>query len=87
MTDDDITLTADEWTVHAREKTSTGQYENIEHHATLSGTIPGDTTLDEDARRELKARLLALQKDAQRVVGRACENRVRECEDWGVYDE
>lgn len=86
MSDGDIELTATGWTVSASEKTSTGEYENHESHAALEGDIPLGTRLDEDARRELKARLLALQKDLQEVVERAAENRVRESghEDWGV---
>lgn len=96
---DDITLHGREFTVHAREKISTGDYENAEYHVSISGEIwPDDplfdaggvpvssNELDPEARKELKARLLGLQKDAQEVVERAAENRVAlpESEDWGV---
>lgn len=85
MTDDGITLYGREYTVHAREKVSTGDYENAEYHVSMSGPVVGGV-LNPDNRRELKARLLSLQKDAQDIVERAAENRVAlpESEDWGV---
>lgn len=85
---DEITLTAESWTVHAREKVSTGDYENAEFHISLEGEVDGADELTESTRRVLKARLLALQKEAQETVERACENRIAAegHEDWGVYN-
>lgn len=84
----DVELTAESWTVHAREKVSTGDYENAEFHVSIDGDVRGDpeSGLDEETRRELKARLLAVQKEAQETVERACENRIAAegHEDWGV---
>lgn len=88
MTDDDragMLLTAEEFTVHAREKISTGDYENAEFHTTVSGSVSGHR-LDDQTRLELKARLLSLEKEIQETVERAAKNRIREPEheDWGV---
>jgi len=86
---DDITLTADEYTVHAREKVSIDEYEPAEYHATIEGSVHGIDDLDRESRRELKARLLTLQKELQETVQRSAENRLREPghDDWGVrYD-
>ena len=82
---DGIELTATEWSVSVSEKRSVGDYENVEPFASVSGELP-ETELDEQTRRELKARLLALQKELQEVVERAADNRVRADghEDWGV---
>jgi hypothetical protein len=82
----DIRLTAESFTVHAREKISTGEYENAAYHVTIEGRVGGTTELDDETRAELKARLLAAQKEAQESVQRTAENRIREPghEDWGV---
>lgn len=82
----DIQLTADSFTVHAREKVSTGDYENAEFHVTIEGSVSGAESLENGTREELKARLLAVQKEAQESVQRACENRIAAegHEDWGV---
>jgi hypothetical protein len=86
---DNIQLTAESFTVHAREKISTGDYENAACHVTIEGSVDGATELDADTRVELKARLLAVQKEAQASVRRTVENRIREPghEDWGVYND
>lgn len=86
MSEKGITITATEWTVSAREKISTGDYENFEPHVTIKGEVPMRAELDEAARTELKARLLAVHKEAQEIVERAGENRiaVEDAEDWGV---
>ena len=86
MTDDGIQLTATEFKVSATEKVSTGDYENYQPHVTIEGEIPLAAQLDEENRRELKARLLAIHKDAQEIVQRAAENRIAnpEYENWGV---
>lgn len=86
MTGDGITITATEWTVSASEKISTGDYENYEPHVTIKGEVPMQTELDEETRRELKAKLLAIHRDAQEIVERAGDNRlaVEDAEDWGV---
>jgi len=85
---EDIRLTAESFTVYAREKVSTGDYENAEYHVSIEGSVDGTTELDADTREELKARLLAAQKEAQESVQRTAENRIRESghEDWGVYN-
>lgn len=93
----DVELTAESFTVHAREKISTGDYENAEFHVTIEGGVDhservaaGDAAsgVDEQTRRCLKAKLLSLHKDAQETVERACENRVKADghEDWGVHN-
>ena len=91
MSDDDpdITLTPNEWTIHAREKVSTGDYETHEVHTTLSGSVSGVDQLDDQTHTELKARLLAAQRELQAVVTRTAENRIREDghEDWGVWGD
>jgi len=86
MNEQEIHLNADEFLVHAREKVSTGKYESAEFHTTISGTVDGDGRLDAETRRELRARLLTVHKQAQATVERAAENRIREPghEDWGV---
>ena len=87
MTDDGITLVGTEFTVSAREKISTGDYENAEYHTTIKGELGTPAPeLDEKGRHELKARLLSLHKEAQATVERTANNRIRERghEDWGV---
>ena len=88
MTDDGIQLTATEFKVSATEKVSTGDYENYQPHVTIEGEMPLAVTLDEEQRRELKAKLLALHKDAQEIVERAGENRIAAegHADWGVHN-
>jgi len=84
MTEDGIELTPEEFTVSVTEKRSTGDYENIEPHASVSGTVPDGADCD-DVRREL----LALHRDLQQVVERAATNRnkVPEHEDWTDPDD
>lgn len=81
-----IELSADRFKIHASEKVSTGDYESADYHATIEGDVTHAGDLDGDARTELKARLLAVEKDAQEVVERAAENRLREPghADWSV---
>lgn len=79
-----IELTATEWKVTASEKVSTGEYENYTPYVEISGELPHKDTLDEESRRELKARLLGVEKDAQEIVRRASENRTSDDADWGV---
>lgn len=75
MTDSDIELTPTAWKVSVTEKVSTGDYENHQPHATLEGEFAAD--VDVSAHRpELRARLLALQRDLQAVVDQAAENRI-----------
>lgn len=85
---DDVELHAESFTVHAREKISTGDYENAEYHTTIEGRVETDDPITNGTRRALKARLLAMQKDAQETVERAAENRVAlpESEDWSVRE-
>lgn len=89
MTDHDIELVGREWKVSVTEKRSTGDYENVQPHASLEGTIPdGSGPLDEDARKAVKARLLSVAKELTEVVERTADNRVAlpEGEDWGVHN-
>ena len=86
MSERNIELVADRWKVHASEKISTGDYENHTTSVSLEGEIPRGADLDQEGRKELKARLLAVQREIQSAVERAAENRIREegHEDWGV---
>lgn len=89
MSDTDITLDPSEWSVSAKETVSTGDYENAELFASVSGDIPEHVDLDGDTRTELKARLLAVEKTMQSVVERGASNRVAvpDEEDWGVRSD
>lgn len=89
MSDNDITLDAESFKVHASEKVSTGEYESADYHATLEGSIDGDAPISNGTRRAIKARLLAAQRDLQEVVERSAENRLRVdgSENWGVPEE
>lgn len=84
MSDDDITLTADSFTVHASEKVSTGDYENASMSMTIEGSIEG-LEVEGDIPDRLRARLHAIQRDLQRDVEEASVNRLRdrEFEKWG----
>ena len=87
MSDGGIELVATEWTVSVSETRSTGDYESVEPFTSVSGEIPAPASkLDEQTRKELKARLLSLQKELQEVVERAADNRIKADghEDWGV---
>lgn len=87
---DPIQLVGTEWTVSTKEKRSTGDYENVEPFASVSGDIAQPAgELDEEARRCLQAKLLALHKDLQAVVERAADNRVAhpDSENWGVPED
>lgn len=87
MSEDGIELVGREFTVSVSEKRSTGEYENVEPFVSVSGEIPaGQGTLNEENRRELKARLLSLHKELQEVAERTAENRATDGEDWGVRD-
>jgi len=70
--------------VHAQEKVSTGEYESYTANATIEADVSHTGDLRNGDRVELRARLLALEKDVQESVERACENRIREDghEDW-----
>lgn len=82
----DIELTGQSFKVHVSEKVSTGDYESFDARVTIEGDINHTGSLANGARTELKARLLGLHKDAQEVVERSAENRIRldDAEDWGV---
>jgi hypothetical protein len=84
MTDHDIDLTADSYTIHASEKVSTGDYENANVSMTVEGSIEGVEVLAE-LPDELRARLHTIQRQLQRDVEQAAMNRVRERqhEEWG----
>lgn len=86
MTGKDIELRGREFKVSVTEKRSLGDYENISPHAAIEGDIEMVGDLDEDARRAIEAKLLALHKTLQSVVERCADNRVAvpEAEDWGV---
>lgn len=96
---DEVVLDATEFTVHASEKVSTGDYENANVSMTIEGEIKGvrfgpdgpetfapSPTHSEEERRELYQQLMDIQKDLQRLVERAGENRqrIRDHEDWDV---
>lgn len=82
-----IELSADEWTVHTKETVSTGEYESAGVDVTLAGSVDGIHALDEDARKEIKARLLAVEKELQEAAIRYGENRKADEQDWGVSCE
>lgn len=89
MTDDDpaedgITFTAEEFAVSADETVSTGDYENYDAYASLSGAIDGVGEMDAETRRVIRSHLLALHHDLQDVVERAAANRVKlsDQENW-----
>lgn len=82
MSDDEITLTATEFKVSVTEKRSTGEYENVQPHASLEGEL--ETELAGENRARVRRQLLAIQRDLQAVVEQAADNRVsiEEHEDW-----
>lgn len=84
MSDGDISLTADSFTIHASEKVSTGDYENANVSMTIEGTIEG-VEMGSEIPDALRARLHSIQRDLQRDVEQAGMNRVREreFEKWG----
>lgn len=84
MSDDDITFTAEAYTVHGGEKISTGDYENAQYDVTVEGGIDGVGELDAETRRYIRRRLLVLHRDLQKVVQQAAENRIaiESAEDW-----
>lgn len=84
---DGITITAEGATIHASEKVSTGDYETATVSKTLDLNIEG-VDLEDGVPVALRNRLLAIQRDLQRDVERAGENRVkiRDHEQWGVGD-
>lgn len=78
-----IELRGTEFKVSVTEKRSTGDYENIQPHASVEGEFDGGAALDAD-RAQLRSKLLALQRDLQAVVERAADNRIKADghEDW-----
>jgi hypothetical protein len=84
MGDEDIELTAEEFTIHASEKVSTGDYETASVSMTVEGSIEGVDVVAELSD-DLRARLHAIQRQLQRDVEQAAMNRVRdrEFEKWG----
>jgi len=84
MSDDEIKLTADSFTIHASEKVSTGDYENANVSMTVEGSIEGVEVVAELSD-DLRGRLHAIQRQLQRDVEQAAMNRVREreFEKWG----
>lgn len=84
MSENDISLTADSFTIHASEKVSTGDYENANVSMTIEGSIEG-VEMGSEIPDALRARLHSIQRDLQRDVEQAGMNRVREreFEKWG----
>lgn len=82
----EIDLRAREWSVGASEKISTGDYENYEPNAFISGDIPEGVVLDEDTREEIERELNALHARVMNSVQKAAENRERlpERRDWSA---
>jgi hypothetical protein len=78
-----VTLTATEWSVSASEKISTGQYENYEVSAFVSGDIPEGVNVTEDGE-ELETELNRVHARLMDSVQKAAENRERlpEDRDW-----
>lgn len=88
MSDDDrITITADGATLHAQEKVSTGDYETFTASCSLDVAIEG-ADIDAGIPKPLRARLLSIQRDLQRDVEQAAEQRLaeRDFETWAVQD-
>lgn len=86
---DDIELSPEEFTVHASEKISTGDYENGTYSLSISGSVEGVGDLTKQEHEALFAHLLSVQRDLQHQVEQVAENRVklRDSEDWGVGRE
>lgn len=86
---DGVTFSATEFTVSASEKISTGDYENYEPFASITGEIDGVEELDDQTRLMIKGRLLELHKDLQKTLGQAANNRlsIADDEDWTVRDD
>jgi len=84
MTDHDIDLTTEAFTIHASEKVSTGDYETGTVSMTIEGSIEG-VDVDAELPDALRARLHTIQRQLQRDVEQAAMNRVRERqhEEWG----
>lgn len=72
--------------VHVSQKVQPEDYEPYEAMTTIEVEIDHTGDLVNDQREELRARLLALQRDAQETVARSCENRLRADghEDWST---
>jgi len=81
-----IELTGTKVKVHAQEKIQTDDYESYTANATIEADVDHMGDLTNGTRRELRARLLALEKDVQEAAERACENRIaaETHEDWNV---
>lgn len=78
-----IELNGTEFKVSCTEQRSTGEYENVQPHASIEGeiTAPGDLT---DHRPEIRRKLMQLERDVQAIVEQAADNRVaiQEAERW-----
>jgi hypothetical protein len=83
MSEDGVTFTATSWKVSVTEKRSTGDYENVQPHATLEGEF-GDGVDVLDNREAVRQQLLDIQRDLRAVVERTADNhnRASEFEDW-----
>jgi hypothetical protein len=83
MSDTDIEITMDSFTLHAGEKVSTGEYENEQMDLTIEGTIDG-AEIHDDIPHDVRARLLRVMKSMQKDVERAAENRIKiaDQENW-----
>jgi hypothetical protein len=85
---DDLTITAEGFTLHYQEKISTGEYENATVSATIEGSIDG-AEIDEELPLDVRSRLLRASKSLQKDVEQAAQNRVvlEGAEDWWPEDE
>lgn len=87
MPEDGITLRGTTFKVSATEKRSTGEYENYQPHASIEGELPApESELDPETRSRLRAELLSLHHDLQKVVVAAADNRVKELEEQEEWD-
>ena len=83
---DGVTLTPEEFTIHASEKISTGDYENGTYSLSLTGSIEGVEDLTDNEHEALYALLMREQKRIQRRVEQTAKNRnkIRDHENWEV---
>ena len=83
---DGVELTPEEFTIHASEKVSTGDYENGTYSLSLTGSVEGVEDLTDAEHEALYAMLLREQKNIQRQVEQAAKNRtkIKDHENWEV---
>lgn len=82
---ENITITAEGAKLHATEKVSTGDYETATASVTMDVSIEG-CEMEGGVPDVLRARLLAIQRDLQRDVQQAAEQRLAhpDHEQWKI---